>query len=531
MQLELNRRSKVPMYRQLAAELREQIVSGAMAEGYRLPPERELSSRLEVNRTTVLQAYQQLKDEGLIASKVGKGTFVLPAASASRTSHTSNSDFGNAITRTTRSSAEMGTSQASSSGDVERATSTDFLTTDQGSSSAAVHTIRESRSVQGPEPTVVRPPWSVLFSDYSNRFTYHDIASAERAQRGDTIIDFATGSPNPADIPDDLLRKVSIEAFESREFDGQPESPIEGFEELRALLAEHMRARGVQCGVRNVMVLSGSEQGIDLIVRAFINPGDCVLVEQSTFFPALQTFRSADARIIGVPVDEHGMRTDLLDGYCARFRPKLIYTVPTFQNPTGTTLSPERRSELIDVARRYQCLIVEDDAYGDLWYGGESSSKTVTSGLRTGWVVADPHVINRLAALRRMVDQHTSTSSQRICLELLKEGRIAEHLRGLIKAYRIRRDAAIAALERYAPDEVYWTMPAGGYYIWVSLPDGVRSLDVLESCRSQGVTFMPGSVFDVDEMDDSHIRLNFVRPDAADIDTGIRIIGETIAQM
>ena len=285
-----------------------------------------------------------------------------------------------------------------------------------------------------------------------------------------------------------------------------------------------------------------------------INPGDCVLVEQSTFFPALQTFRSADARIIGVPVDEHGMRTDLLDGYCARFRPKLIYTVPTFQNPTGTTLSPERRSELIDVARRYQCLIVEDDAYGDLWYGGESSdahrpiplkgmenagyvmylstfSKTVTSGLRTGWVVADPHVINRLAALRRMVDQHTSTSSQRICLELLKEGRIAEHLRGLIKAYRIRRDAAIAALEQYAPDEVYWTMPAGGYYIWVSLPDGVRSLDVLESCRSQGVTFMPGSVFDVDEMDDSHIRLNFVRPDAADIDTGIRIIGETIAQM
>lgn len=554
MQLELNRRSKVPMYRQLAAELREQIVSGAMAEGYRLPPERELSSRLEVNRTTVLQAYQQLKDEGLIVSKVGKGTFVLPAASASRTSHTSNSDFGNAITRTTRSSAEMGTSQASSSGDVERATSTDFLTTDQGSSSAAVHTIRESRSVRGPEPTVVRPPWSVLFSDYSNRFTYHDIASAERAQRGDTIIDFATGSPNPADIPDDLLRKVSIEAFESREFDGQPESPIEGFEELRALLAEHMRARGVQCGVRNVMVLSGSEQGIDLIVRAFINPGDCVLVEQSTFFPALQTFRSADARIIGVPVDEHGMRTDLLDGYCARFRPKLIYTVPTFQNPTGTTLSPERRSELIDVARRYQCLIVEDDAYGDLWYGGESSdahrpiplkgmenagyvmylstfSKTVTSGLRTGWVVADPHVINRLAALRRMVDQHTSTSSQRICLELLKEGRIAEHLRGLIKAYRIRRDAAIAALEQYAPDEVYWTVPAGGYYIWVSLPDGVRSLDVLESCRSQGVTFMPGSVFDVDEMDDSHIRLNFVRPDAADIDTGIRIIGETIAQM
>ena len=265
----------------------------------------------------------------------------------------------------------------------------------------------------------------------------------------------------------------------------------------------------------------------------------------------MQTFRSADARIIGVPVDEHGMRTDLLEGYCARFRPKLIYTVPTFQNPTGTTLPPERRSELIDVARRYQCLIVEDDAYGDLWYGGKSSdshrpiplkgmenagyvmylstfSKTVTSGLRTGWIVADPHVINRLAALRRMVDQHTSTSSQRICLELLKEGRIAEHIQTLTDSYRRRRDNAIAALQRFAPDGVRWTVPAGGYYIWLSLTEGVRSLDVLESCRSQGVTFMPGSVFDVDEMDDSHIRLNFVRPDAADITDGIRVICEAL---
>ena len=178
---------------------------------------------------------------------------------------------------------------------------------------ARIPVVRHEPIDEEPKPSVVRPPWSVLFSDYSNRFTYHDIASAERAQRGDTIIDFATGSPNPADIPDDLLRSVSIEAFESREFDGQPESPIEGFDELRALLAEHMSTRGVQCDVRNVMVLSGSAQGIDLIVRAFVNPGDCVLGEQSTFFPALQTFRSADARIIGVPVDEHGMRTDLLD--------------------------------------------------------------------------------------------------------------------------------------------------------------------------------------------------------------------------
>ncbi|PJM76900.1 PLP-dependent aminotransferase family protein [Bifidobacterium felsineum] len=506
MQLQLNRRSGVPLYRQLAGELREQIVSGTLAEGYRLPPERELAARLEVNRTTVLQAYQQLKDEALIASKVGKGTFVLP-----------------------------------------RNDSTD--------GPAAPRPRQTVPSALAAEPTVIRPPWSVLFSDYSNRFTYHDIAAANRAQNGKAIIDFATGSPNPADIPDDLLRAVSLEAFSSHEFDGQPESPIEGFPELRELLAEHMRARGVHCNARNVMVLSGSEQGIDLCVRAFINPGDCVLVEQSTFFPALQSFRSADARIVGVPMDEYGMRTDLLEGYCARFHPKFIYTIPTFQNPTGSTMPAARRKELIDVARKYQCLIIEDDAYGELWYGRPDAgrggnakrpvplkgmenagyvmylstfSKTVTSGLRTGWIVADPHVINRLAALRRMVDQHTSTSSQRICLELLKEGRIAEHVKTLTIAYRKRRDTAVAALEQYARDGMSWNVPEGGYYIWVTLPEGVRSLDVLDRCRTKGVTFMPGSVFDVDETDDSHIRLNIVHPDAGDIERGIRMICESV---
>ena len=558
MRLTVDRRSGVPMYRQLAAQLRESIVSGALAEGYRLPPERELAARLEVNRTTVLQAYQQLKDEGLIASKVGKGTFVLPATPAASSASDTTIASVPPVSVDAVGTDAMPSSPASTrmTGPVSDAGIVSVK--DRGTGRSGVRTIRDGLSGEAyTEPPAIRPPWSILFSDYSNRFTYHDIAEADRAQRGGNRgagdgarphpIDFATGSPNPADIPDDLLRAVSLEAFASHEFDGQPESPIEGFDELRDLLAAHMRDRGVQCEARNVMVLSGSEQGIDLIVRAFVNPGDCVLVEQSTFFPALQTFRSADARIVGVPVDGDGMRTDLLEGYCARFHPKLIYTIPTFHNPTGTTMPIERRRALVDVARRYQCLIVEDDAYGDLWYGEgrrpmplagmENSgyvmylstfSKTVTSGLRTGWVVADPHVIARLAALRRMVDQHTSTSSQRICLELLKEGRIAGHVASLAAAYRTRRDTVLGALERYAPQGARWTHPQGGYYVWITLPEGVRALDLLARCRTKGVTFMPGGVFDVDESDDAHIRLNMVRPDTADLEPGIQVIGESL---
>lgn len=515
MPITLNRHSSVPLYRQLVNALREDIVSGALAANYKLPPERELAERLGVNRATVLQAYQQLKSEGLIASHVGRGTFV--CASDDR----------------------------------------------QGGA----------------------PPWQILFSDYSNRFTYHDIAAADQAQQAPDAIDFATGSQNPADIPDDLLRSVSIRAFESADFHSTQESPIEGFPQLRELLADHMTQRGVRCDADNVMVLSGAEQGLDLCVRAFVNPGDCVLVEQSTFFPALQAFRSADARVIGVPIDEHGMRTDLLDGYCKRFHPKLIFTIPTFQNPSGATMPLRRRREIVETAMRYQCLVIEDDPYGELCYSGRTDgigsignagnagiasipgnasgagkassapsqrpreltplkgmenagyviylstfSKTVTPGLRTGWLVADSHVIARIAALRRMIDQHTSSSSQLICMELLSSGRIGRHIGRLCEIYGHRRDLMLDALRRYAPDGMRWNTPLGGYYLWARLPDGLRAARLLDDARHAGVTFMPGDMFAVDEDDSSHIRLNFVRPDSRQIAPGIRLLCDTIAE-
>lgn len=530
MPITLNRHSSVPLYRQLVNALREDIVSGALAANYKLPSERELAERLGVNRATVLQAYQQLKSEGLIASHVGRGTFV--CASDDR----------------------------------------------QGGA----------------------PPWQILFSDYSNRFTYHDIAAADQAQQAPDAIDFATGSQNPADIPDDLLRSVSIRAFESADFHSTQESPIEGFPQLRELLADHMTQRGVRCDANNVMVLSGAEQGLDLCVRAFVNPGDCVLVEQSTFFPALQAFRSADARVIGVPIDEHGMRTDLLDGYCKRFHPKLIFTIPTFQNPSGATMPLRRRREIVETAMRYQCLVIEDDPYGELCYSGRTDgamdagghggiggiggigstgnagtasiasipgnasgagnasgtpsqrpreltplkgmenagyviylstfSKTVTPGLRTGWLVADSHVIARIAALRRMIDQHTSSSSQLICMELLSSGRIGRHIGRLCEIYGHRRDLMLDALRRYAPDGMRWNTPLGGYYLWARLPDGLRAARLLDDARHAGVTFMPGDMFAVDEDDSSHIRLNFVRPDSRQIAPGIRLLCDTIAE-
>ena len=361
-------------------------------------------------------------------------------------------------------------------------------------------------------------------------------------------IDFATGSPNPREIPDELLREVSVRAYSSRDLDDQPESPIEGFDTLRELLAEHSHRQQIDCQARNIMVLSGSEQGIDLCVRAFVNPHDVVLVEQSTFFPALQALRSADAHIIPVPIDGHGMNTEVLAGLCARFHPKMIYTNPTFHNPTGSTLTLHRRRELIAAAMNHHCIIVEDDPYGELRYDGDpvaplkgmentgyviylsTFSKTVTPGLRTGWLIADPHVITRLASLRRMIDQHTSVSSQRICIELLRNPQAQEHVHRLIASYRDRRNALCEALQRHATPGLHWTVPDGGYYVWCTLPAGVFAQPLLRRTMTRGVTFMPGDVFDADGHDESHIRLNFVRPDVGLIDEGVRRLCESVVQ-
>ena len=496
MDLKLDRHSKVPLYLQLVRQLRIDIASGRLGSDYQLPPERELAENLGVNRSTIVQVYEQLRQEGLIVSHVGKGTFV-----------------NDAVQPTTPES--LGLLPPAQHSGHHRAAS---------------------------------PPWKLLFSDYANRFTYHDIAAADEAQSRTIPIDFATGSPNPRDTPGELLREVMLRAYSSHGRDELSESPIEGFGALRELLAEHARDRQIDCQARNIMVLSGSEQGIDLCVRAFVNPHDVVLVEQSTFFPALQALRSADARIIPVPMDEHGMNTEILSGLCARFHPKMIYTNPTFHNPTGTTLTLARRRELIAAAMRHGCIIVEDDPYGQLRYGGEAVtplkgmenagyvvhlstfSKTITPGLRTGWLIADPHVIARLASLRRMVDQHTSISSQRICMELLRGVEIREHVDQLVDSYRIRRDVMCDALSRYAPSGLRWSVPDGGYYVWCKLPEGVFAQPLLRLTMQRGVTFMPGDVFDTDGRDQSHIRLNFVRPDVSRIDEGIRTLCECMGQ-
>ena len=486
MNIQIDKNSSVPMYRQIVNQIRRQIISGKLSAGYILPPERKLADQLGVNRTTVLNAYRELKAENLIGSHVGKGTVVQP--------------------------------------------------------------LRDEPDESAPY-TPAKPVWSHFYSDYSSQFDGYSLSSVRELAGSHYRISFATGTPNDSLLPSDLMEAINTELFNHKPGTGELLSPVEGYDELRQSIAAYMSGKGTGCLPAEVMILSGSQQGIDLAARLFINPGDYIVVEEPSYFPALESFKTAGARLVGIPMDKDGMRTEFLEGILQRYHPKMIYTIPSYHNPTGATLSLARRKELIEIARRYHTLIIEDDAYGELCYDGSplptlksmenigyviyisTFSKSVSPGLQTGWMIADKEVIRKMSGLGQMIDLHTSATSQKLCNQLLTSSRLEQHIGDLIKQYKERRDIAAAALEVCAPAGLSWDLPAGGYYLWCRLPKGISARKLLEETKTERVVFMPGDIFFLSGREDRYIRLNFVYPPKAEIAEGIRIICDRLCEM
>lgn len=485
MRIMLERKAGTPVYQQIIEQIRRQILSGELAVGYRLPPERQLAEKLNVNRTTVLNAYRELKAEGLIGSHVGRGTVVL-----------------------------------------------------------------SGREEEQPEVAETREPiWEHLFSEYSNRFNEFLISDILQLVNRKDVVSFAAGIASLECRPEEALRGIQEEFLDGDDRKALLASPVEGFGSLRRAVADYMAARGCYCRPEEIMMLSGSQQGIDLAARMLINPGDIVVMEEPTFFPAINTFRTQGARIMGIPMTKNGLDLDILEQVLQRYRPKLLYVMPNYQNPTGATLPLEGRIRLLELAYRYRAVILEDDAYGELCYDGEplpslksmdkagfviylnTFSKTVYPGLRLGWTVAHKKLIGRFAASRQLVDLHANCLSQQIIERFLTTGGMERHLWEIIVIYRERRDLMIAALERYAPPSMDWNKPAGGYYLWCGLPEGVSGTALVRRAMERGVAFLPGDSFYLSGREDSHIRLNYTFPGKRDIDRGVRVLCEAVREL
>jgi len=318
------------------------------------------------------------------------------------------------------------------------------------------------------------PAWNQIFSQYSNRLDSYLVKDLLVLASRTDVISFATGIASPESGPIQALAGIEQELIKSRNFKPLIHTPTEGLLSLREVIGTLMQKRGVYCQPDEVMMLSGSQQGIDLAARIILDPGDIVVVEEPTYFPAIQVFRAAGARIISVPIDDKGMKVDVLEQLLHRYRPKLIYTIPTFQNPSGTVLELERRKRLVELASKYNVIILEDDAYGDLCYEGHllpmlksmdndgyviylsTFSKNIYSGLRLGWMTAHKKIIKEFASAKQLMDLHSNSLSQWIVERFIENGSLEAHLVTACSEYRNRRDIMYEALSKYAPKDLIW---------------------------------------------------------------------------
>lgn len=313
-------------------------------------------------------------------------------------------------------------------------------------------------------------------------------------------------------------------------------------------LAAFVQEREIDAAPEEILVTNGATQGFSLVLQALCRPGDRVLVEQPTYLGFLNTLHAQGIQPIGVPLDEEGIRLDALERMIVQERPRLLYTVPTFQNPTGMCLSLERRKELIALAERYNLLLVEDDIYSRLSYEGtappplkaldrsgtviyiSSFSKSLMPSLRVGFVIAPPPLHQRLVSLRRAADLCGSLFLQRALADFLHNGGMRRHLRRVLPIYRERRDAMLGALRMTMPVNVQWTRPAGGLVCWLTLPAQPNMSDLLTASQKSGWSFAPGEVFLAQPEASHHLRLSFGQAPPETIRSGVETLAKLIKE-
>ncbi len=362
------------------------------------------------------------------------------------------------------------------------------------------------------------------------------------------VISFAGGLPAP-----ELFDSARLRAAFDHVLTGRPEralqySTTEGDPALRAAVAARTTARGVPCTADDLLVTSGSQQGLTLVAAALLDPGDTVLVERPSYLAALQCFAMAGARVVPVPCDRDGLDPDALPAIIRREHPRVLYTVPTFQNPTGRTLPLRRRRAVAALAARYGLWIVEDDPYSELRYRGAAApaiavqpgaedrtvglstlSKIVAPGLRIGWLRAPEQLRRLLAIAKQAADLHTSTVDQAAAAEYLDHADLDAHLARLRTVYAPRHDAMINALRASFPDGATWSEPDGGMFVWVRLPGAVDAATLLPAAIARRVAYAPGAPFFATAPDHATLRLSFVTHPAGTIVEGISRLARVVA--
>ena len=358
------------------------------------------------------------------------------------------------------------------------------------------------------------------------------------------IISFAGGNPSPKTFPADKLA-----GYAARLIREQGDSVLQyggtlGTADLLGQVQKLFEAEGLSPKKEELIILSGSSQGIDLLTKTLINPGDRIIVESPTFLGAIQTFKMYQADLIEAEMDEHGLVIADLEEKIAKYQPKFIYTIPTFQNPTGRTLPAERRKQIARLAEKYGVIILEDDPYAALRYAGEaqpsiksfdranrvvklmSFSKTISPGLRVGAAYAPAEIIAKFNLGKQGQDVHTSNLTQGLVCEYIKEGAYFDGIAANCAYYAGKLDAMYAAAQKYFPKGTKLVRPEGGMFLWAELPEGLNATALFEEAVRRKVAYVPGTHFYAHGGHDNTLRLNFTMADEAEIEKGMQLLGE-----
>ncbi len=365
------------------------------------------------------------------------------------------------------------------------------------------------------------------------------------------IISLAGGLPDPATFPVEEIREIVNNLLIKKSAQALQYSTTEGLPGLRKSILDYLSTDDIKGDLENIIISSGSQQGLDLVGKLFLSPGDVAIVELPSYLAALNAFRSYGGEPIGIPMDEEGIKIDLLEEKLIRLKAagkkvKFIYTISNFQNPTGVTMTLLRREKILEIAQRFNLFIIEDNPYEKLRFEGTSLpsiyvldndgrvislgtfSKILCPGLRLAWMLGNKEVIRKITLLKQATDLCTNILSQLVAYKYFQLGKFDENIKSNVDIYRQKRDVMLAALDKYFPPEASWTKPQGGFFIMATLPEYIDAEVMLLDVIKENVAYVPGSPFFADGEGKNTMRLSFCYPSPKDIKEGVKRIGKVI---
>lgn len=525
MHIELNRSGGKPLPLQISDTLSQRISSGLLQPGVLLPSVRKMAVSLAVSQVTVSKAYADLERRGWIIRRHGLGCFVAPLAGrlGARGSGADSTGAAETVKRMMGPGGDESVRQEAEGGRVRQG----------GQDSQSPHSRTGGRAAAAYGRDF---EWQREYEDYLPRAQLWRNFNFSEAEYSFHLAAIHSGLLPLKEIGESMTGLVAkrpelMSAYGS--FQGDPV--------LREAVRKHLRARGITAGTDSLLITSGTQQGIDLVARTFVGPGDTVYLEAPSYTGAIDVFAGRGAEMIGVPVDEDGMRIDVLTRMCDRRPPKLIYTVPTFQNPSGVTMSMERRQRLLDLARSYRCLIVEDDPFSDLYFYSppppsmksmdteghvvymKSFSKVLAPGSRVACVAAEGDVLERLTAAKAASDLGSPLFIQLAVLPFITN-RYDAYMKELRMKLRSRMERAAGLLKRHAPPGLKWNTPGGGLNLWLELPPSADIGALSAQALARGISFLPGNVCHAGEPPGCNIRLCYAQMEEEQMERGLLLL-------